>query len=221
MAGIRRIKPEVEASILAEYSAGTSAGALSKKYKIHRKTVTVIVRRNNGVVLDQRSASGRPQRDPSHFVADVLRMRQEGLSQLRIGAHLGICQSTVSKILIQAGLPTRRSPLQGANHGSWKGGRSITGAGYVAIRVGRDDPYWSMASRAGYILEHRLVMARSLGRPLLPSETVHHINGNGLDNNIENLQLRQGKHGKGSCLKCLDCGSVNIGHVSIAKVTET
>jgi hypothetical protein len=45
------------------------------------------------------------------------------------------------------------------------------------------------ADRLGRIAVHRLVMAESLGRPLMAGEEVHHLNGDRTDNRIENLEL--------------------------------
>jgi hypothetical protein len=65
----------------------------------------------------------------------------------------------------------------------------------MAVLVEANDPYFTMSAEntrkwgRGYVLEHRLVMARSLGRPLAPAERVHHRNGKREDNQIENLEL--------------------------------
>ena len=74
----------------------------------------------------------------------------------------------------------------GEGNANWKGGKRITYHGYVAVR-----------SNGEYIPEHRLMMEKRIGRPLLPDETVHHKNGIRCDNNPGNLELWSTNHPKG------------------------
>jgi hypothetical protein len=59
--------------------------------------------------------------------------------------------------------------------------------GYWIVPVAKEDRHLS-GGETPYP-EHRLVMAKHLGRPLAPDEVVHHRNGEKNDNRIENLEL--------------------------------
>jgi hypothetical protein len=79
----------------------------------------------------------------------------------------------------------RLSSCQGDKNPNWKGGRLTKTNGYIIV-LSINHPYYSID---GYVLEHRLVMEKHLGRILLPTEVVHHINNGKTDNRIKNLML--------------------------------
>ncbi|MBU2060079.1 MAG: HNH endonuclease [Gammaproteobacteria bacterium] len=61
--------------------------------------------------------------------------------------------------------------------------------GYILIRLEPNDFYYPMVDHRGYVREHRLVVAKSLGRCLHSWEIIHHRNGDKSDNRLENLQI--------------------------------
>ena len=83
---------------------------------------------------------------------------------------------------IRKRFPNGRYGREAAN---WKGGRQKTSGGHIYKYA----PEHPCANRNGYVMEHRLVVERVLGRILEPGEVVHHINGIPDDNRAENLQV--------------------------------
>lgn len=89
---------------------------------------------------------------------------------------LGNCQGHYRRVKVGS---TDLGPLR-------KGRRlKVNNSGYHQIY----EPGHPNANGSGYVMLHRYIVAEHLGRPLLPSENVHHINGDRTDNRIENLEL--------------------------------
>ena len=106
----------------------------------------------------------------------------------------GFKQTEETKKKISKALSGRRYPeRRGVNSRVWKGGRRKDDKGYIELR----SPDHPNASN-GYVLEHRLVMEKKLGRYLNSNEIVHHQNGVRDDNREENLiVINHSKHKKG------------------------
>jgi hypothetical protein len=95
-----------------------------------------------------------------------------------------------SKLCLRCGCRKGGLSQQGRYHSHWKGGRYQAPRGYIYVRLFGDDLFYiDMVNGFGYILEHRLIMAKSLNRCLQSWEHVHHKNGIRDDNRIENLEL--------------------------------
>ena len=79
----------------------------------------------------------------------------------------------------------------GEKSSGWKGGRGRASGGYIKIKLQPDDFFYPTADKRGYIMEHRLVVAKALGRNLHLWEIVHHKDNCPKDDNRypETLQL--------------------------------
>lgn len=136
---------------------------------------------------------------------ELRRLYERAGSCAELARWLGKPVPTMRSQLVRAGIPTKpngyRSPKSVRHYGpeqhNWKGGTFMHGDGYV-MEYAPNHP--DAAKNKGYVLQHRLVVERSIGRYLLPTEVVHHRNEDKQDNRIENLEIvtrsRHMKHHK-------------------------
>ncbi len=72
----------------------------------------------------------------------------------------------------------------GKNHPCWKGGKTRDRDGYEIRNLNINK-----GGKPFFVRTHRWIMEKYLGRPLLKTEVVHHINHNPKDNHIPNLMV--------------------------------
>jgi transposase len=210
----RKKKLEGEKAMLVakEYEEGTSMSKISKKYGVGQYAIYSAIK---DAGIERRPRGQQPRKFKESDEKEIVSLYlNDDLTQEQIASKFNATQSTISKLLRKNGIRAS-GKSEGDRHGNWNGGKHLTGEGYIISWIPVDDDYASMRTAMGYVLEHRLVMARALGRPLTNTESVHHINGDKTDNDITNLQLRIGKHGKGETYRCADCGSYHVIAVSL------
>ena len=102
------------------------------------------------------------------------------------------CRNQVHTVAGRKRRPDEIGHLYGATNPSWRGGATYRHrkGNYVQVKYVRCPPeLLMMARKDGYVMEHRLVMARLIGRPLTRMECVHHLDHRPLNNAPMNLEL--------------------------------
>lgn len=102
-------------------------------------------------------------------------------------------RSCRNKVHLNTGPRKPLPQMRGANNPAWKGGvtyRRRKGNYPISVKYVRcPAELMTMARKDGYVMEHRLIIARLAGRPLTRTEVVHHVDHNPMNNNPPNLEL--------------------------------
>lgn len=146
-----------------------------------------------------RRAAGAPGVTPE-ACADWQRQYDEAGSVRELARRIGKSSETTGYHLRKHGVKVNRAGFKsprtveiakGAAHHNWKGGTTMHPDGYI-LELAPEHP--AAATQKGYVLQHRLVMEKQLGRYLTPNELVHHKNEDKTDNRPENLELMSRSH---------------------------
>lgn len=200
-----KLTPKAELEVVRRYASGENCAKIASRFNLDPSGISKLVRKHGGALRQKPRTYLRPEQR-----AAVLAAYEDRDLSTDIAARFDITIGMIPRIVRELGGTVR--PLGRQFGGSVR----MTKDGYRAVAIQANHPFASMRYETGFVLEHRLVMAKQLGRPLLASETVHHKNGVRHDNRIANLQLRQGAHGRGVVLCCAKCGSLELRPRSLA-----
>ncbi len=208
-----------ERSIALAYEAGTSSTDLARTYDTTAHLILKAVRRAGGQVRSISEAKRGFTEEQDRAIGTLY---EEGMSGAELASLYGVSLMCALSAVRRSGVAVRdkggfnkdrrENRTEDANGYI---GRYRTKQGYVCVAIKRSHPYASMCNSIGQVLEHRLVMAQTIGRPLTTNESVHHINGQRDDNRPANLQLHGDAHSRGHAHRCIDCGSTRIEHSAI------
>lgn len=178
------IPPAEHHAVVSAYLEGEHTTALALRYNVTSPTISDLLRKH-GVRIRSIAETNRMRAPIEDRV--LIEMNERGtLSQREIADHFGVSLPTIERAFRRLGLKSkhgRGSSLE--KNFFWKGGRRIDRDHYQMTKA----PGHPHATKDGYVREHRLVMEKIVGRYLLPTEVVHHKDGNPRNNDPSNLEL--------------------------------
>ena len=113
------------------------------------------------------------------------RKRFKKLGHKKVKSKCIVCGKVWMGVMKKREFCSQKCVSSGIHNGRYQDGRYELKTGYVAVL----SPQHPNKVAGNYVLEHRLVMEKHIGRFLRNDEIVHHINGIRDDNRIENLEL--------------------------------
>lgn len=172
----RRLTPAQVAKIVRCYRSGLSVKNTAQAVGVSPFSVDKYIGEHGLKGL-------RPRKLSEDEVSRIVETYLSGADLRQCSRLLGHKAMTIALYVRRAGIAIRPQRKDGSNNPCWRGGRKMC-KGY-ALLYRPDHPH----AVGNYVLEHRLVMEKHIGRYLRPEEVVHHKNKNRADNRICNLQL--------------------------------
>lgn len=164
--------------ICARALDGSTFTELAKEYNISRERVRQIVKRETG----HTEKTLKAERKLRVFIFECHECKKDFYSKSQIGACF-CTQKCKTKFYLKNGKAANVGRIPVDNN------RNRPQKRYKHIYMG----YKRKSGFSHYEFEHRLVMEKFLGRKLTFDEVVHHKDGNGLNNDLSNLELMSRK----------------------------